>query len=301
MGIGSFLVHRRWREILLCVGTPVLYVLAYNRSLYDVRYLLQLAPLIAIAMAEGGRVILRQHGYLRLISLFACGLTVAVCFLPPAVLALDSDGPRPFLGRAWSPALWSRWTASLNGGIAALDKLLEQEAKHETTIIAVSGDWTSDRLVNLTAVEHGFIADQQGADPACQSVAEFFRRGEVSLVHVRTNLPFLIAAREGVTWEEAGLPCLEAMNLAQAKVLFVNWTKPNTRVTDASSLAITPLYQPAVVSVRTLGHSSMKYLEAYYIDRVPVSAIAQLLRQPDSDAERRAAREDVAERAKILR
>ena len=303
LGLGSFLVERRWREIMLCVAVPLLYILAYNRSLYDVRYLLQLAPVFAIAMAEGINVVLRSGGRTRVAFLSLSVMLFASCLLPPALLPIDSDGPRPFLGRAWSPMIWSRWMGTINGGIAAFDKAIENDAAQDGKIMIVSGDWNSDRLAHLALIEHGFRENQDALPFMCRGIAESFRRGDASAIHIRTHLPFLRVAREGVTWEEAGLPCLDAIDRSRAVALLLNWITPAMRDERpwGDSAGTSSLYRPARIQLPVMYGSSVREFGGYYLDRVPIPAVGSLLRQPTGAAERRGALGEAAARLDLYR
>ncbi len=163
-GAISVIVRRQWREILFCLGVPLVYAAAYGLLLTEVRYLLPLAPSFAILMVEGARAMLAAAPRRRTIGLTVLGLAFLTCFAPPVGLPLhslyflstDDDMPRPSVGRFWSPVLSLWWNHTLEAGFEATGVALEAAAKPGGLGVVVSTRWTPDHSVELLLREHGF-------------------------------------------------------------------------------------------------------------------------------------------------
>lgn len=307
LGIGSFLLRRRWREVWLCVAVPLLYLAAYGRSLFELRYLLPLAPFVAIAIVEGGRVALRSTGRQRTVLLASFAIAFAACFAPPVPithwrLSSDGDGPRPIVGRFWSPAAWSWWTGTLNGAITVLDGEVEQAGRAGGASVIVTSSWNSDRLVHLTLMERGFKERGDRVPAACRTVAELFTRGEATVLHVRVHIPFVAKQREVVLWQETALPCLRDAGLDGDPVLFVDWVNVAPRGLQVAGKAAPPanLYQPTFQAIGRWADPVVWKLWSYSVTRVPVADIAPRLGQPMTPEELRIARNLAETRGGLL-
>ena len=197
LGLGSFLLHRRWREVCLCLFVPLLYFFAYGVSLFELRYLLPLTPFLVIAVAEGARVALRSRGIARGALAAAFGLAFVLSFAPLvklpywrlSPLGIDADGPRPIIGRVWSPLVWSLWLGDLNGGVATLDDAIDREAVDGKTLLVVSGHWNPDRLLDLLLIERGFTPQPNSLPSSCNATAEKFTRQGATVIHVTSPHP----------------------------------------------------------------------------------------------------------------
>ena len=250
LGIASFLLRRQWREVVLCVVVPVAYLAAYGNSLYELRYLLPLAPFVAIAIVEGGRVALRGAGRWRTLLRASFAAAFAACLIPPVEIPYwrlnsDRDGPRPFIGRFWSAATWSWWTGIMNDAAAVLGGAVEQAARPGGTAVLVSGFWNADRLAHLTLLEHGFEQGTYAGPASCHTLIQKFTRGDATILHMRTHIPLVRGQMEATTWLEAGLPCLREAGLDRDPMLFVEWSNIDLRVSNGKSGTLpTDLYQP---------------------------------------------------------
>ena len=308
LGIGSFVFRRQWREICLCIVVPLLYMAAYGRSLYELRYLLPLAPFIAIAIAEGGRLALRSRGAASMSLGAAFTLAFAACIVPPihppfwplSHLSNDNDGPRPIIGRGWSPLIWTQWLGSLNGGVAAVGDAVEQAASEGGTSVFVSTHWNPDRLLDLTLLEHGFEARPNAGPASCHTIAEVFTRNSATVVHVRTHIPFIPGHREAVDWQEGGLPCLRDAGLesASARVLEldpVDFAPPGTGPADG----VTDLYRPTSEALGRWTDPNLQR-QVYIIVRAPVGIVDRLLTGARTPEEMRVARAIFVSRTTLL-
>ncbi|MDB5379823.1 MAG: hypothetical protein JWR00_4269 [Rubritepida sp.] len=314
LGLASFLAHRRWREVLLCMLVPLVYRAAYGRSLYELRYLLPLAPFIAIAIAEGGRAVLRARGLPRVALSVALALAVLSCLAPPvrvpswqiARLGVDGDGPRPLIGRVWSPIIWARWLDDLNGGIAAMDDAIEQDAQRDSAQgerprVFVSTHWNSDRLLDLLLLEHGFTPRHHGLPEACRSVAKVLMRGGATVIHVRTHLPFVPGQREAVNWQEGGMPCLREAGLADATALVFSWRPvAHSPAGTGREEGVTEVFRPSGEIVPGWADPTLRR-QVYLIAQAPVAAVAKYLNAPETPAERKVAEELFLARTRLLR
>ena len=312
LGLLSFVVRRRWREVLLCVLVPLLYVAAYGRSLYELRYLLPLSPFIAIAIVEGARAALRARGLPRAALSVALALAFLAVLAPPvrvpswqiARLGVDNDGPRPLIGRIWSPLVWIRWLHDLNGGIAALDGAIERDAEAapgDRPRVFVSTYWNSDRLLDLLLLEHGFAPRREELPEACRGIAEVFARGEAAVMHVRTHLPFVPGQREAVNWQEGGLPCLRATGLADATALVLGWRPANHAPAGTGREdGVAEVFRPPGEIVPDWADPSLRR-QVYLIARAPVAAVESYLNAPATPAERKVAEDLFLARTRLLR
>ncbi len=305
LGLLSFLLRRQWREVVLCAVVPVAYLIAYGNSLYELRYLLPLAPFVAIAIVEGGRVVLRSTGLQRRALQLAFAAAFAACVIPPLELPYwrlnsDRDGPRPFVGRLWSPAAWSWWTGIMNDAIAALEGAVEQDARPGETTVIVSGFWNADRLAHLILLEHGFEQRAYAGPPECHTLVQQFVRGDAAVLHVRTHIPLVRGQMEAITWLDAGLPCLRAAGLDRKPVLFVEWGNIDLRASNGKSgTSPTDLYQPTFRGIGTWADPVVGRLGSYSVARLAVSDVAERLRQPMTAEELRLS-SDLTERRAVL-
>ncbi|WP_198380741.1 hypothetical protein [Roseomonas sp. KE2513] len=308
LGLASFLAQRRWREVLLCILVPLIYLAAYGRSLYELRYLLPLAPFIAIAIVEGGRAVLRARGLPRMVLSAALAVAVLALLAPPvrvpswqiARLGVDNDGPRPLIGRIWSPLIWTRWLDDLNGGIAAIDQAIERDAQGGPPKVFVSTYWNSDRLLDLLLLEHGFAPRHEGLPEACRSVAEVFARGGTTVLHVRTHLPFVPGQREAVNWQEGGLPCLRDAGLADATALVLGWRPAaHSPAGTGREEGVTEVFRPPGDIVPDWADPALRR-QVYLIAQAPVAAVARYLNAPVTPAERKVAEDLFLARTRLL-
>ena len=302
LGVRSFLYRRKWREVCLCLLVPLVYVMAYGRSLYELRYLLPIAPFLAIAMAEGGRVVLRSRGLPRA----AMALALLSLVGPPGLnapawrLGIDADGPRPIVGRAWSPLLWAQWLGQLNEGVAALQGAIAQDTGSGGTLVIVSTGWNPDRLVDLLLLEQGFVPLRGAAPETCPDIAEVCTRDAVRVVHIRTHIPFTPYQREAISWRAGGLPCLRSMGLEGASALLVRWVLPGAKLpTLPPGKEATTVYAPAEQPGWLWADPGM-HRRTYTVTRVPVLVIGSYLPMPRVALEQQAAEEIFAARARLL-
>ncbi len=305
LGLGAFLYRRQWREVCLCVVVPLIYLVAYGRALHELRYLLPLSPFLAIAVAEGGRVVWRSAGRLQAGLSAAFALAFLACLLPAVelpywrlgTLRADNDGPRPIIGRAWSPLVWLHWLDNLNAGVAVLDGVVEQAGPGTTTVI-VSDYWNPDRLVDLILIEHGFAPARTEVPAACRDIAELFRRGSSSVLHVRAHIPFIQSEQVEMNWALGGLPCLQAAGLA-GDVVVVGWRAASFAPPGTGrENGVDPLYRaPPPWPWVSAGLSRA----AYIVSRAPVDRVPALLTRGMIPESERAARETFERRVTLLR
>ena len=283
VGIASIVARRRWREILLCVFTPLVYAIAYGRMLSEVRYLLPLTPFFGILMVEGGRAALQSSALKRRAATIVFGMCLFVCFLPPILLppralyflSTDHDMPRPSIGRFWSPVLAEWWTDTLSDGEAsateALEKVATSTARPGASIgLVISTYWTPDRMVDLVLQEHGFQAARAGSPAACTDIGEVFTRGPERLVHLRAHIPMVPTERERVTWDMLGIPCLHELGIASTSpVLMVGWMPVTEPPHVLSAPHVEPAYLPALDLPWWAGRSIAGKTYAYYVGTCP--------------------------------
>ncbi len=296
VGLLRFFRLRQWREILLCFGVPLLYVAAYGSSLFQLRYLIPLTPLLAIAIVEGGRAVLQGRS-LVLRAMLAAALLA--CFVPPrsipvralTSITIDYDGPRPFLGRFWSPMVWSAWLERVNHGVEAMRDAVTLQAQAQPTSAVVSETWTADRLVHLTLLELGFRQRVGAGPPACRTVAEVFVRGATTILHVRLHVPFVADAVDAVVWRDLGPACLEQAGLAASPLVLATWRTDTASDADGLSLAARLLRVDRWLS----------YFSTYQVARIEPAQVAAQLRQPQSLAQVQEMDRIMAARADLLR
>lgn len=307
LGLASFALRRQWREVALCAVVPVAYLVAYGNSLYELRYLLPLAPFVAIAIVEGGRVALRSAGRWRTALRVAFAAAFAACLIPPVEIPYwrlnsDRDGPRPFIGRFWSPAAWSWWTGIMNDATAVLGDAVEQAARPGRTTVLVSGFWNADRLAHLTLLEHGFEQGPYVGPASCHTLIQKFTRDGATILHLRTHIPLVRGQFEGITWLEAGLPCLRDAGLDRDPVLFVEWSGIDLRVpTGKSGTLPTDLYQPTFRGIGPWADPVIGRLGSYSVASLPVADVGERLRNPTSAEELDLASSLVQRRADLVR
>lgn len=225
LGVASFARRRQWRELGLAVAVPLLYVAAYRSQLVEARYLLPLSPFVLLAMAEGLLSAARLTPGKRVAAMAALTAGLAVWLVPPPPglrpsLAADDEGPRLVLGRGWNPVPTLWWQDRLRDGQAAVAAGIERAAALPDPVI-VTGYWTGDRLTALMLLEHGFAAAADGMPEACRGIAERWVRGPANVLLIRTHIPFLHHS-EGLTWQDVGLPCVQAARPGADQVLVVN-------------------------------------------------------------------------------
>ena len=280
LGVASFARRRQWRDLSVAVAVPLFYVAAYRSQLVEGRYLLPLSPFVLLAMAEG---------------------LGSVAFLSrrerAAALAADDEGPRLVLGRVWNPlpTLW--WQTRLRDGEAAVAKGIERAAAWPDPVI-VTGYWTGDRLTAALLMEHGFAASPDGVPEACRGIAENWNRGPAAVLLVRTHIPFLHQS-EGMTWQEAGLPCVQAARPGAGQVLVVN-----SGVLDRPAAA--PDAPGAVFSAAgdrppPLVPGMASLLAGVSVAVLPLNSVSAALDVPQRPEDRQAAAAAITNRSSLLR
>ena len=302
LGVALFARRRRWRELSLAVAVPVFYVAAYRSQLVEGRYLLPLSPFVLLAMAEGLRSVASLSRRERVVALagLAAGLVAWLMPPPPGMkpaLAADDEGPRLVLGRAWNPlpTLW--WQTRLRNGQAAVAEGIERAAARPGPVI-VTGYWTGDRLTAALLMEHGFAAAPDGVPDACRGVAENWVRGGTAVLLIRTHIPFLHQS-EGMTWQDAGLPCAQAARPAAGQVLVVNSGQLDrpAAAPDAPGAVFSaagdrpPPLVPGMASV----------LPSVSVAVLPLGRVSAALDVPQTPEDRQAAAAAITNRSSLLR
>lgn len=301
LGIVSFVRLQRWRDFTLAVAVPAFYVVAYRAQLIEGRYLLPLGPFILPAMALGLRSVPALGRWRRLaVAGFAVGY--AIWIVPPLKLLPnrlvgDEDGPHFLIGRAWNPlaALW--WQGRLNAGQDAVAAAVARVAASPGPVI-VTGDWTSDRLVALALLEQGFTLRPDQTPQACRGIAETLQRGPVTLLQIRTHIPFLPHHSERVAWTEAGLPCLHAAYPSMNQVLVVGGA-PLDKLPAAAEGARVAF--SATGDQPPLAPKLAAVLEGYFVAEMPVDEVTDAFGPKLPADEQLAATETLASRAALLR
>ena len=302
LGVASFARQRRWRDLGLAVAVPLLYIAAYRSQLVEGRYLLPLSPFVLLAMAEGlGSVafLSRRERAVALAGL-AAGLVVWLVPPPPGLrptLAADDEGPRLVLGRGWNPlpTLW--WQARLRDGQAAVAAGIERAAAWPDPVI-VTGYWTGDRLAALMLLEHGFAAAPGGVPDACRGIAENWVRGSANVLLIRTHIPFLHQS-EGLTWQEAGLPCAQAARPGAGQVLVVN-SGPLDRPAAAPD-APGAVFAAAAGRPPPLVPRMASLLAGVSVAVLPLGRVSAALDLPQTPEEQQAAAAAITNRSSLLR
>ena len=301
LGIASFARRRRWRELGLAVAVPLLYVAAYRSQLVEGRYLLPLSPFVLLTMAEG----LHSVGLLsrgkRGVALAALAAGLAVWLVPPPPglkpsRAADDEGPRLVLGRGWNPVPTLWWQNRLRDGQAAVVAGIEREAALPDPVI-VTGSWTGDRLTALMLLEHGFAASPGGMPEACQGIAERWDRGPVSVLLIRTHIPFLHHS-EGMTWQVVGLPCAQAARPDADQVLVVNAGLLDGRA--AAPDAPGAVFAAAGGGPPPLVPGMASMLPGVSVAVLPLSRVSAALDMPHTPEEQQAATAAITNRSSLL-
>ena len=215
-------------------------------------------------------------------------------------LGVDADGPRPIIGRIWSPLVWWLWQSDLNGGTAALGALIEQETRPGRTTLIVSAHWNPDRLFDLLLLEQGFRPQLGKRPDACRAIAETFTRQGATVVHIRVHPPFVRGHREAVTWLEGGLPCVRDLGLDGGDAMVLGWNRPGFKLAGLDNAAgVDEVYWPAAAAWRTWLDPALRQ-RAYLIWRAPVAAVVAFLNRPLTPQENEAAENVFRERIRLL-
>ncbi len=307
LGVLSTCARRQWREIILLIGVPAVFVLAYGTMLSEVRYLLPLFPIFSILMVEGARATMRAGARWRNRGIAAFALAFASCLLPPVLpplkalhfVATDHDTPRPLIGRLWSPAISIWWNRKLNDGVAVLGSTLATAGAGGTPAVVVSTYWNSDRLIDLLLLEQGFTGQRMAAPAACGEIGEVFTRGAQRVVHLRPHIPMIPGERTGVTWPALGVPCMEALGVT-GDVLLVDWTPLDKVPADPGPQpGERRLYYPKVDDIASLARPLASTVSVYTISEVPVGDVESRLQSASDTAEQSAAEQAIARRGEF--
>ncbi len=303
LGAVSFARLRRWRDLALAVAVPLFYAAAYRSELVEVRYLLPLSPFVLLAMAEGLRSVAALPGRWRALAVagLAAGFAVWIVppppMLPPTLLA-DNEGPRLVVGRAWNPLATLWWQGRLRAGQAALEAQVERLAATPDPVV-VTGYWTADRMTALALLEHGFTLQPDTAPGPCRGIAEMFGRGPATLMQIRTHVPFVWRRSEVLTWDQVGVPCLDAARSAQRRVLLVD-SGPLTELAaapDGPGL----VFSAAQGGPPPLAPKLASLLTGLSIADLPAGDVSAAIGHPLPPEGQRAAMSTLAERAELLR
>ncbi len=302
LGIASFARRRRWRDLGLAAAVPLIYVAAYRSQLVEGRYLLPLSPFVLLAMAEGLRSVASLSRRERVVALAGLAAGLAAWLLPPPPglkpsLAADDEGPRLVLGRGWNPVPTLWWQNRLRDGQAAVAEGIGRAAASPDPVV-VTGYWTGDRLTALLLLEHGFAPAPGGVPEACRGIAENWVRGSAAVLLIRTHLPFLHQS-EGMTWQDVGLPCVQAARPGAGQVLVVN-----------SGLLDRPAASPdapgAVFSAAGGGPPPLvprmaSVLAGISVAVLPLGRVSAALDTPQTPEDRQAAAAAITNRSLLLR
>ena len=303
-GIASVIVRRQWREILLCLGVPLIYFAAYGLMLTEVRYLLPLTPFFGILMAEGAHAVARATPRVRTAGLALFGLALLSCCGPPLLLpdhrlwflSTDDDMPRPTIGRFWSPAIGLWWNHRLEQGFDATATALEDAARPGGLGIVVSTRWTPDHSVELLLQEHGFTGVRATSPASCAEIGEVFTRGPDRLLHMRAHVPLIPTERASVTWQALGAPCLRDLGKTGSdRVLVVGQMATIDPLPGGDAPGVQMIYLPTL----DINHWASKIAGKSFIPVVmtaPIAQLPELMLQPTSEARRALAQWAIAHR-----
>jgi hypothetical protein len=213
LGLCQVVRERRYQTVLLLVGVPLVFHLVSLGKLWESRQLLLLTPFAGALVVRGWRYSAPAPGGSRLASMRAVLVALTfVVLLGPLVNARFDDGPRAAIGRLRNIGEWRRWQTTMGGNLHEL-ATFTRELAAERRVAIVTDDWSADRYVHLALLEAGYtIVRPADVAEVCRKSAEWFVRGESSVLHVRLHVPIL------PTWpvllplrlSSYGTPCLKA-------------------------------------------------------------------------------------------
>ncbi len=121
-------------------------------------------------------------------SLAAAGLamTLLVWALPPLIVPVK-DGPRPVVGRLWSPPLWRAWQARVDASLDDVDAIVGK-AGSQPRLAVVSAHFNSDHYLQLRAWQNGWTPQRDGeAAPSCPGGLDVWKKGDHTLMVIRLD------------------------------------------------------------------------------------------------------------------
>ncbi|WP_198355464.1 hypothetical protein [Sphingomonas sp. MA1305] len=186
---------RLWRDngaghsrLLIAVVGLGSYLLIYNLSLYQPRYLLPVLPLVLGLAATGLRDAFTRP---RIVGVAAAILLATLQWFAPYV-AIASEGPRAVTGQMWNTLDWTRWLAQITKGTrittTQLNSVLRLGGPRQT-IVTVG--WSEERLTVLALERGGFVATTPERQDFCALIGQKWIDSAGRMVrHVRLEIPF---------------------------------------------------------------------------------------------------------------
>ena len=203
LGAWQFLRGATTRQKLVLLVLPAILLAFTVRSATETRHIYPLlAPFVVIHGAHGLAWVgaaLKGGGAGRRVAAAWLGV-LALVWLAPPILVPVSDGPRPIIGRIWSPLLWLRWQSAMNATLDTAGALAATTARRS---VVLTTSFNPDHFMRLRLWQAGWQPRTPAAAwPGCSGGFETWGRGQQELDHIRTENPQLMA-REPADYVEA--------------------------------------------------------------------------------------------------
>ena len=237
---------------------PILFFLAVLPKANEVRDFSLLGVLFVVLQGGTGlREILqtataksdtRRWAALAVLLVFA-----VVLFGPPRMDS--SDGPRPFIGRVWSPIFWRQWQHRTSEALQQLSEYVDTIRPGER-ILVVNPFYEPDRYLNLTLLQKGFSLLPPSGAENCQSVQIYSRNG-TTVYSIRTENPYGLSGKGLIDTQLAALQfttsltCLNGLHFD--RIAEMDWGGRGLRLGEAAPLAQVTIPSPSFF-LRPLHH-----------------------------------------------
>ncbi len=182
---------------LALVGLPGMLLVFALREATETRQIYPLlAPFVVMQCGHGLRwawTALTSGVGARVRASAAIILGTALVWVLPPVFVPVRDGPRPVLGRLWSPPMWRAWQGRVTASMNDVDALVAK-AERLPGLVAITAHFNSDHYFQLRAWQRGWrpLRPEETAD-RCIGGVQVWRNGARELVQVRLEDPYGIA------------------------------------------------------------------------------------------------------------